>query len=831
MARSRSLKLSPDGKLQVDRALTDKAWGNDELMEAAGVQIATVKKFRAGKAVDKKNFVKFCKKLELDWEQVADLGSLSAPNNGGAELVEQDRSTTAENLQQDSNEAQDVHAQGSGTTIVGQVVNAQKNSETQNSGKVENTHAGQNDEEKIRQHCREKILQNYSKVQLYNKSHQLNLATLYVSMYLQEQRSSYREASDVEMPLEKAMDVIDQHHHLFIEGGSGYGKSTLMSYLAMECCKKHWQPNLIPVLIELGRLEKSEEIDFNLNAKLQKTLEQGEATIDIFLQSGKFLLLLDGLDEVSTALRQKIISEVESCLANRILITCRSSIQDYRIPRQFKFFEVSKFNDRLQRQFIDNWFLAAEEVNSPLNKLIALQESCSAYDLWRRVYCDNRLRDLCTTPLLLSLICFIYSSKGSLPDTRSNIYERAIDVLLIQWDSQRVFKTRIESTVYQALDLNSKKYILTEIAYRMFLQESNFIQASKDQLLNWIVGVQKVQENESNIILDGIAADHGILIQSAIGQWKFLHLGFQEYFSSQWLLKNRDKSWDCLLRAANTSHLKEILQLAFESSPQKLQFLQQLQNAVDTFLSKDACLQELLQKIYLESEMIASQSANIQSSISLSLQIRIFYFAIATNDVENFFYGDITQAKNPCFNLNHLSHGQDFPEKCRVDYLSWELLYNAYFIGSDVPFNIHTYINAVKNFHDTYSSLINFSIPNDYKVELSTIRAILPNIPDLQGKDVLGWNAFIQWSTSKGESWAEQLRDIIIKHLDIRNRFKEELLILLHRYYEINKLLASFLEQCKSTDGTEKYECKCIEDNLLLPIAELKRRLPDQYGD
>jgi DNA-binding Xre family transcriptional regulator len=82
MATSRSLKLSSDGKRQVDRVLTDKAWGNKELIEAVGVEIATVKKFRAGKkGVDRKNFVKFCKALGLDWEAVAELESPQADNN------------------------------------------------------------------------------------------------------------------------------------------------------------------------------------------------------------------------------------------------------------------------------------------------------------------------------------------------------------------------------------------------------------------------------------------------------------------------------------------------------------------------------------------------------------------------------------------------------------------------------------------------------------------------------------------------------------------------------------------------------------------------------
>jgi DNA-binding Xre family transcriptional regulator len=123
MASSRSLKLSTDGKRQVDRSLTDKAWRDANLAEAIGASEQTAEKFRLGRNVDRTYFVKFCQALGLDWEAVAESESPPAPNSGGAEPVEESRSTTTENLQQNSNEAQGIQVQGSETTIVGQTVN------------------------------------------------------------------------------------------------------------------------------------------------------------------------------------------------------------------------------------------------------------------------------------------------------------------------------------------------------------------------------------------------------------------------------------------------------------------------------------------------------------------------------------------------------------------------------------------------------------------------------------------------------------------------------------------------------------------------------------
>jgi transcriptional regulator with XRE-family HTH domain len=110
-SNSRSLKLSPDGKRQVEHALTDKAWSTEDLADKIGVGRATATKFRAGKqGVDRQNFVNFCKALGLDWATVAEPESPPAPNSGGAEPVEKARSAVAKKLHQVSNEAQEIYS-------------------------------------------------------------------------------------------------------------------------------------------------------------------------------------------------------------------------------------------------------------------------------------------------------------------------------------------------------------------------------------------------------------------------------------------------------------------------------------------------------------------------------------------------------------------------------------------------------------------------------------------------------------------------------------------------------------------------------------------------
>ena len=266
MATPRSLKLSTDGKRQVDRALTDRAWGNDKLIEAVGVQVATVKKFRSGKAVEKKNFVKFCQALGLDWEQVAELGSPPAPNFGDAEP-------------------------SSELAII-------------------------DNEQKIRQHCREKILQNHSKIRLLS-GQEIGVDQLYVDVSLLNrsprtfQRSADKMLETFDLRNDRlglgdriqrnpGFEIANQESKLLILGKPGSGKTTFLKHLAVDWCYGKFRSNLIAVFIEFRQICDDK---WSLLDEIGKELQiQEKEQVETFLKNGKLLILMDGFDEVSTQL-------------------------------------------------------------------------------------------------------------------------------------------------------------------------------------------------------------------------------------------------------------------------------------------------------------------------------------------------------------------------------------------------------------------------------------------------------------------------------------------------------------------------------------------------
>jgi len=85
------------------------------------------------------------------------------------------------------------------------------------------------------------------------------------------------------------------------------------------------------------------------------------------------------------------------------------------------------------------------------------------------------------------------------------------------------------------------------------------------------------------------------------------------------------------------------------------------------------------------------------------------------------------------------------------------------------------------------------------------------------------------WWITKELAWTEELRQTMIDHRKIGHdwQFTEFQEQDLQRYYDANNFLVELLKKPGSASDRTREE---IEHNLLLPIVELERRLPDQYS-
>jgi predicted NACHT family NTPase len=394
--------------------------------------------------------------------------------------------------------------------------------------------------ERVRSRASEKILGNFGKIQLLNRR-QVDVDQLYVDVYVLEVQDyranipgllkgqNVREQFD-RLGLAKRGERLqglqvaesEDYPRLMVLGKPGSGKSTFLRHLAVGCAKGDFLENYIPYLLELRDVDEAAFSPFQ-HIHEEFELAEEEQTKQL-LRQGKVMVLLDGLDEVSSVLQQKVQDELRKFAKkydkNRFVLTCRTQTTEY-IPEQFSPIEVADFRPEQVESFALNWFTTVAE--TPKESEV-LKEN-----FMERLGEHPQTAELAVTPVLLSLTCWIFEDSQSLPEKRSDLYREGLDLLLRQWDDRRGISREAKSEIYWQLTLDARKQLLSNLAVRKFEQAENFVLFEELEICEYISEHLQISVEESKKVLVSIAEQHGILVERAHKIWSFSHLTFQEY--------------------------------------------------------------------------------------------------------------------------------------------------------------------------------------------------------------------------------------------------------------------------------------------------------------
>jgi predicted NACHT family NTPase len=153
--------------------------------------------------------------------------------------------------------------------------------------------------------------------------------------------------------------------------------------------------------------------------------------------------LRDGLDEVPEAdrRREQVKAAVERFVAVfprvRVLVTSRTYAyqrQDWKLNR-FREAVLAPFDEGQIRQFVKRWYAYVGQVRH-----LSTNETQGRAALLNAAIVGNpRLYELATRPLLLTLMASLHAWRGgTLPEEREALYADAADLLLDQWESQKL---------------------------------------------------------------------------------------------------------------------------------------------------------------------------------------------------------------------------------------------------------------------------------------------------------------------------------------------------------------------------------------------------------
>lgn len=267
-------------------------------------------------------------------------------------------------------------------------------------------------------------------------------------------------------------------------------------------------------------------------------------------RGGGLLWILDGLDEVvDPGARQKVSIWVQRALKNRpadwFLVTCR--FQGYfreGVPLGPKFveFHVRPLDDVQIQRFVRDWFRAAYGKLLGETKPAAERARADTDELLdilaRRDYQLGHIRELCTNPLLLTILCIVFHEERKLPTGRAELYAHCVRVLLEYW-RRDLYQSDL-GTGLQPYDAEAAQAVLARVAWWMHQQQDRTAAAWDELVVEAEKGLAEIAPSsglgrDGNDFLARMRDETGILAMSAEGEGRcgFLHLSFQEYLAAE----------------------------------------------------------------------------------------------------------------------------------------------------------------------------------------------------------------------------------------------------------------------------------------------------------
>ncbi|BAZ27610.1 putative signal transduction protein containing Nacht domain [Cylindrospermum sp. NIES-4074] len=383
-------------------------------------------------------------------------------------------------------------------------------------------------------------------------------------------------------------------------GEPGIGKTTLMSYFAVMLAEK--QPEklelpadieLLPILIRIRDLAKYPEkniLEYVRHfAKNIHTKELPPGFFEYWLDDGKALILLDGLDEIANpAERSEMVKRIESFLGqysqNRAIITSRPAgySREFFRTEEFPHYRLEKFDDSQIELFIKQWYESrlknydkAQESQKSLNKALAEQE---------------RIKLLARNPLLLTIIALIHRY-NSLPKHRYQLYEQAVDTLLINWDEGKGIGAWKEIKYINCDDI---KTLMEHLGYWIHTQgktgdKEGGTLIEKEELITQVSNYISELDYQKQIpkhrakleagrFVNHIRERSGLLNEQGQDRYAFVHKTFQEYLTAQEIRNRQEEGFAVVLdhvrEHLHNPHWREVLLLLIAqqkgSNPKKV---------------------------------------------------------------------------------------------------------------------------------------------------------------------------------------------------------------------------------------------------------------------
>ena len=421
------------------------------------------------------------------------------------------------------------------------------------------------------------------------KESMLNLDAVYTALltFTPEAHKKFLrgESPEKETRHQSALEQVNLHSKLVLQGDPGSGKSTFVNFVTLcmagelldskniglnrlstpipegdgeETKSQSWDHGaLLPVRVLLrdfaarglppvGEKATSEHLWLFIESELP--LKEYAIYLKKELLGKGGMILLDGLDEVPEARKRR--TQIKQAVEDfaRVYPNCRMMVTSRTYAYQEQKWHLTNFSKTILapfskgqiNNFIEHWY-----VHMSSTRGMNMEDAQGrAEQLKSAIYSNYRLRALAERPLLLTLMASLHAWRGgSLPEKREELYADTVDLLLEWWEKPKTVCGAdgnvkvIQPSLAEWLNVDRDKVrkLLNELAYKAHSSQPEIVgtaDISEGDLLTGLMRLKKSPgENPANL-MEYISQRAGLLLPRGVGVFTFPHRTFQEYLAA-----------------------------------------------------------------------------------------------------------------------------------------------------------------------------------------------------------------------------------------------------------------------------------------------------------
>ncbi|MGW6567159.1 NACHT domain-containing protein [Streptomyces sp. NPDC054975] len=361
----------------------------------------------------------------------------------------------------------------------------------------------------------------------------------------------------------RADQALARQDKVLLRGLAGSGKTTLVQWLAVSATREDLADDMaylrdrIPFVLPLRTLTRHGERlpapDRFLSA-VDCPLSPPEGWADRVLAAGRGLVLVDGIDEIPEAERERARRWLRDLLdtydGNRWLVTSRPTAvrDDWLASDGFTELTLAPMSTAEVATFVRRWHKAAGPEAAPYEQplLDALRTT-------------SDVAQLATNPLMCGLICALHRARrGFLPRGRKALYDAALSMLLTRRDRERDMGTPYGIELGEAPQIQ----LIQRIAYWLTLNGRTTMDRSHAESVvrEAVPAITEAAGYEPGAVFTHLLHRSGLLREPTEETVDFVHRTFQDYLAAKALVDRwdigvlvrhaADDQWDDVIRMA-----------------------------------------------------------------------------------------------------------------------------------------------------------------------------------------------------------------------------------------------------------------------------------------